>query len=181
MPIRSPDALLVDLFDRALGRAQERGVPLPRSLHLLLGAHVGCFVFAGATALAHGIVPVAGVMLAFAAGLSLYFREQRAGYRRDAVAWSPEKAERYRALAAWNRERLVLYRVACLVMLLAILVAVIDGMGELPIPVRGLALALTLPIVLAGATFVAHLYAACAMPRDTGHRTSNPLGSAAGI
>ena len=170
MRLRSPDAMLVDLFDRALGATQERGILLPRTLHVLLGAHVGCFVFAGATALAYGIAPIALAMLGFAAMLSLYFRDQRANYRRDAAAWSPERVQRYRLQAAWNRERLWLYRAACLVMLVAILVAVVDGQDKLPQEVRGVALALTLPVVVAGLTFVAHLYAACAMPRERGER-----------
>ncbi len=163
MKIPSPDALMVDLVDRALAVPQRKGIVLPRILEGFISASIGALVVEVAVSLALGMPFFAGAVACFAVAVGWGFSAQRRLYRAHGSAWGPDMAARYRSLALWHRQAMLPVRAFPLLGFTLFLAYRLPAMDWSQWPLILVAVG---PILAFVGFLQLHQYGACAMPRD---------------
>lgn len=172
----SPDGALVALADRVAGMPQGRGVPLPAALGPLALVPPAGMLWMAAALGACGMYGCAAMIGLFGLAEAVRGSADARARLRDAAAWSPTMAHRYRAEALRAREHWGAFRIAFVALLATAgcVLAILAVRGVEP------------PLLAAGLGYVAwtfgHVawaYGSCAMPSDPDLRSPVPSPSAA--
>lgn len=172
----SPDGALVALADRVAGLPQGRGVPLPAAIGPLALLPPAGMLWMAAALGAFGMNGCAAMIGAFGLAEAVRGSADARTRLRDAAAWSPAMARRYRAEALRARECWGPFRMAFVALLAtaACVLAILAARGVQP------------ALLAAGAGYlawtfghVAWAYGSCAMPTDPDLRSPVPSPSAA--